>query len=177
MFGCKGLNHMFLFTIQFSASENERRKGNLGTLCRSCKYNVLCACIVHLHWVMVILLLLKKLKTVRGPKLILVRIFFSVSFVVYYDEHIYLQGGLHCKYQGICNSHKQIKLLLAIFYQAGPVQLQAGFDGGLKSCLLFIWFLNLCLEFAFSKEGGYSTWVWFVVNFVSIITNTFPKWG
>lgn len=76
MFGYKGLNHMFLFTIQFSASENERRKGNLGTLCRSCKYNVLCACIVHLHWVMVILLLLKKLKTVRGQKLILVRIFF-----------------------------------------------------------------------------------------------------
>ena len=114
MFGYKGLNHMFLFTIQFSASENERRKGNLGTLCRSCKYNVLCACIVHLHWVMVILLLLKKLKTVRGQKLILVRIFFSVSCVVYYDEYIYLQGGLHCKYQGICNSQKQIKLLLEI---------------------------------------------------------------
>lgn len=56
-------------------------------------------------------------------------------------------------------THKQIQLLLAIFYQAGPVQLQAGFDGGLKSCLLFIRFLNLCLEFAFSKEGGYSTWV------------------
>ena len=106
MFGCKGLNHMFLFTIQFSASENERRKGNLGTLCRSCKYNVLCACIVHLHWVMVILLLLKKLKTVRGQKLILVRIFFSMSYVVYYDEHIYLQGGLHCKYQGICFRNK-----------------------------------------------------------------------
>ena len=80
MFGYKGLNHMSLFTIQFSASENERRKGNLGTLCRSCKYNVLCACIVHLHWVMVILLLLKKLKTVRGQKLILVRIFFFCIF-------------------------------------------------------------------------------------------------
>lgn len=76
IFGYKGLNHMSLFTIQFSASENERRKGNLGTLCRSCKYNVLCACIVYLHWVMVILLFLKKLKTVRGQKLILVRIFF-----------------------------------------------------------------------------------------------------